>query len=248
MKSVLLYPIGNTEAVRFAVSILHKEGISVIDHPAPEVTHLLLDVPGFTADGHLRSGEDVDNYLERLPPSITVAGGNLNHPALAEYHAMDFLQDENYLCANAAITADCALQVAAPMLKTTFADTPILVIGWGRIGKCLAKILKRLGTDVTVASRKERDRAMLTALGYRAVDYDAPLAPYRLIFNTVPAPVFTRENQPHRDCIKIDLASEPGLWGEDVISARGLPGRYTPESSGRLIAETFLRLYREGQK
>lgn len=248
MKSILLYPIGNTEAVRFAVSLLHKQGIPIIDHPAPEVTHLLLDVPSFTDDGHLRSGGDVENDLERLPPSITVAGGNLSHPSLEDYRIMDFLQDENYLCANAAITADCALQVAAPMLKTTFADTPILIIGWGRIGKCLAKILKGFGTDVTVAARKEKNRAMLTALGCRAVDYGTSLAPYQLIFNTVPAPVFTRENQPHKDCIKIDLASELGLWGEDVISARGLPGRYAPESSGRLIAETFLRLYREGQK
>ena len=245
MNSVLLYPIGTTQAVRHAVSLLHKKGIPLIDHPAPEITHLLLDVPSFTADGSLRSGGAVEHHLERLPQDITVVGGNLQYPALSGYRTVDFLQDPLYLSRNAAITADCAIRVAAQTLKTTFADTPVLVIGWGRIGKCLAKMLKNLGCDVAVAARKESDRAMLIALGYRAVNYDTSLKPYRLIINTVPAPVFSREITLCANCVKIELASSPGLTGEDVISAKGLPGIHTPESSGRLIAETFLRLCKE---
>lgn len=245
MNSVLLYPIGITQAVRHAVSLLHKKGIQLIDHPAPEITHLLLDVPSFTTDGSLRSRGTVEHHLERLPQDITVVGGNLQHPALSGYRTVDFLQDPLYLSRNAAITADCAIRVAAQTLKTTFADTPVLVIGWGRIGKCLAKMLKNLGCDVAVAARKESDRAMLIALGYRAVNYDTSLKPYRLIINTVPAPVFSREITLCTDCVKIELASSPGLTGEDVISAKGLPGIHTPESSGRLIAATFLRLCKE---
>lgn len=246
MKSVLLYPIGKTDAVRFAVSVLHKEGIPIIDHPAPEITHLLLDVPAFSADGSLRCGTDIGIHLERLPQSIIVAGGNLDHPALREYRTVDFLRDETYLSSNAAITAECALQVTAPLLKTTFAETSALVIGWGRIGKCLAKLLKGFGADVTVAARSSKDRAMLSALGYRTVDYSTPPEQYRLIINTVPAPIFSKEIPLCKDCVKIDLASTPGLLGEDVVHARGLPGIYAPESSGRLIANTFLRLCKEG--
>ena len=40
----------------------------------------------------------------------------------------------------------------------------------------------------------------------------------------------------------IDLASKPGMGGENVIVARGLPGKMQPEQSGQLIAETFMRL------
>ena len=67
---------------------------------------------------------------------------------------------------------------------------------------------------------------------------------YRLIFNTVPAPVLSREQTAHcrENCLKIDLASEKGIAGEDVVWARGLPGTDAPESSGKLIAETVLRL------
>ena len=44
------------------------------------------------------------------------------------------------------------------------------------------------------------------------------------------------------NAIKIDLASVPGMNGDDVIIARGLPGKEAPESSGKLIADTILRL------
>lgn len=248
MKPLLLYPVGTTKAVAHAVSILHKEGIPIIDHPAPEVTHLLLDVPSFSSDGSLRGGGAVEKHLERLPPDITVVGGNLDHPALQEYNTINLLLDEQYLARNAAITAECALQIAAPMLNTTFRDTKTLVIGWGRIGKCLAQLLKAMGADVTVAARKAGDRAMLTALGYEAVGFDKELISYGLIYNTVPAPVFSDQLPQCKACLKIDLASRTGLAGEDVIIARGLPGVCAPESSGRLIANRFIHLCREGSK
>ncbi len=240
MRPMLIYPVTSTEASACAVRILHKEGIQIIDHPAPEITHLLLDVPSFANDGSLRGGREIESILERIPRDVAVVGGNLDHPALEEYETYDLLRDETYLAKNAAITADCALQVAAPLLKTTFRETPTLILGWGRIGKCLAGLLKNLDTPVTVAARKESDQAMLKALGYGAVDYSQLPVSCSLAFNTVPGQNF--ETAP--SCVKIDLASQKSLHGEDVIWARGLPGVYAPESSGKLIAETMLRLLR----
>ena len=240
MRPVLFYPVISTEASANAVRILHRQGIRTIDHPAPEITHLLLDVPSFADGGHLRGGGRIETILERIPGDVAVVGGNLNHPGLDGYKKYDLLQDETYLAQNAAITADCALQVAAPMLKTTFRDTPTLILGWGRIGKCLAAMLKALGTPVKVAARRESDRAMLTALGYHAVDFNS-LPGGSLLFNTVPG----QNYQIHSSCVNIDLASQKSISGEDVIWARGLPGVYAPVSSGTLIAETILRLCRK---
>jgi dipicolinate synthase subunit A len=78
---------------------------------------------------------------------------------------MDLLKDPHYLAKNAAITAECALKVAAPYLKTTFSESPTLILGWGRIGKCLARLLSARNCPVSVAARKESDRAMLEAFG-----------------------------------------------------------------------------------
>lgn len=245
MNDMLVYPIGTTDAVRFAAGSLQRSGIPLVDHPTPEATHLLLDIPSFSPDGMLRGGGQPERILEMLPPEITVVGGNLDHPSLAEHRTLDFLRDPRYLAMNAAITADCALQIAAPLLSTAFYDTPTLVIGWGRIGKCLARLLHGLGAEVTVAARKEADRAALFSLGIPAVNMDADLGKYRLIFNTAPEPVFSEQLPYCINCVKIDLASSRGLHGDDVIWARALPGKLAPESSGKLIAETFLRLCKE---
>ena len=241
-----IYRAGNGEALRWACRFLAKEGISSTDRPGPEVTHLLLPAPSFQADGTLKGGGDLEEILAALPRDITVLGGNLSHPALAGYKTMDLLQDGEYTAKNAAITADCAIRVAAQNLPVVFDGCPILVIGWGRIGKCLAKLLQGLGAQVTVAARKEADRNLAGALGFNAVDAKeliGKLGVFRVIFNTAPAMVLTKElaEECRPGCLKIELASRPGIEGDDVVSALGLPGKMAPESSGKLMAQTIIR-------
>ena len=195
-------------------------------------------------------GGSVENLLAQLPPDVTVCGGNLDHPALDNYRCIDFLKDAQYQAENAYITAECAVEIALSYLPMTLRRCPVLVIGWGRIGKCLGQILHALGADLTVAARKDADRAMCRGLGCAAVDTARmveTLGKYRLILNTAPERLLTKEQlaQCHPDCVKIDLASKTGMEGDSVIVARGLPGVHMPESSGRLIAETYVRLCRE---
>lgn len=250
MNLPLVFPVGETPACDFAGKFLEESRWEVTDHLSPDITHLLLDVPSFRCPGVLRSGEPIDALLERLPAGITVIGGNLSDPALDKYRKADLLADPLYLAKNAAVTAHCALLLAGKRLATVYPDTPTLIIGWGRIGKCLAKLLRGMGAPVTIAARKEGDRAILQALGYTAVSPEnlPPLLPgFRLIFNTAPAAVLTEDMVSlGKKALKIDLASSPGIPGEDVIPARGLPGIYAPESSGRLIAETVLRFWKDG--
>ena len=134
----MIVPAGSTAACRHAQRILAEQGFTVVDHPTPEATHLLLDVPSFEAPGRLRGGGELSRWLEMLPPGITVIGGNLDCSELAGYPVVDLLRDAQYVAQNAAITAHCALEVAAPLVETTLADGPSLIVGWGRIGKCLA--------------------------------------------------------------------------------------------------------------
>lgn len=245
LKQLLLYPIGCTDSCRYASANLQEAGISLIDHPSPDVTHLLLDIPS-------REIAQAKEVLRMLPNDITVIGGDLENDSLSSYKRIDLLQDPYYLAKNATITAECALRVAASHLSTTLADSPTLILGWGRIGKCLANMLSSIGCDVTVAARKEADRAMLEALGYHAVDFpqiSETLQCCRLLFNTVPAlPLHSSIIDTWKQGIAIDLASAPGMQGESIISARGLPGKYAPESSGRLIAKTILRFLKEETK
>lgn len=246
---MLLYPIATTESGRYAAALLSRAGIALTDHPSPDVTGLLLDVPSFGRDGQLRGGGNLTPLLQMLPPQIQVIGGNLDQPCLEGYRRLDLLKDPAYLSQNAAITADCALRLAGGRMKTTFADAPALVIGWGRIGKCLSRLLRCAGSPVTIAARKESDRAMAKALGFEVLEIRQipdKLPEFRLLFNTVPAPVLSCAQLAQcRECLMIELASSPGLEGPQVIAAPGLPGIWAPVSSGTLIAETCLHLWKE---
>lgn len=238
MQNCRLYLSGYTPALGFAAKALAANGVTPVTTPQ-SATHVLLPVPTFDTDGSIKGGGRLENLLEQLPSDAVILGGNLNRPELALYRTVDFLKDPVYTAENAAITAHCALQLAMNKLPVTLAGQKILVIGWGRIGKCLARLLRQVDAQVTVAARKETDRAMAAALGYQAVDTAAidPL-PYRVIFNTAPAMVLPQSDG---NALKIDLASKLGLGGLDVVWARGLPGRDAPESSGQLIARTALR-------
>ena len=249
MNKAIFCTAGHSGALSYARKILSDQGFQFIDRKDPDVTHLLLPVPSFEADGRIKGGGILENVLADLPEDITVIGGNLSHPILQGYHKIDLLQDAMYVAQNAAITADCAIRVAAPLLETTFSHSPALIVGWGRIGKVLAQYLKGLGCPVTVAARKEKDRAMLRALGILSVDPEKirSLESFRIVFNTAPEPVLRNLTQ-ESNCAKIDLASKKGLTGDDVIWARGLPGKYAPESSGRLIAKVVLDKIQEERK
>lgn len=227
MQDICVYIPEMTPALHFAAAQLKEWGISIVALPCQDVTHVLLSIPT------KRVPEP-----RTLPDSITVFGGNLGE---TPYKSIDLLQDEEYLAQNAAITAHCAIKVALQHMAFTLAGCKALIIGWGRISKCLAPLLKAMGADVTIATRNTADRAILAATGFGVVDTGAIDAEtYRLIFNTAPASVLDGEKA-DRNAVLIDLASQKGISGDNVIWARGLPGKEAPESSGILIARTVLR-------
>lgn len=242
MNGPVFFTAGHTEALKYATRNLQEKGFSFTDKPGDSVTHILLGVP-------VGPQENTKQLLPLFSKDVTVIGGNLDFPELANYRTIDLLKDPLYLAQNANITAHCAVKQAANRLPVILERCPVLVIGWGRIGKCLASLLKQMGAIVTVAARKESDRATLESLGYETEDSTAlgySLIRYRAIFNTVPTMVLPKNAIAfcHEDCLKIDLASKPGVDAEDVIWARGLPNKDAPESSGALIANTILRFIR----
>ena len=243
MHDFVFYCAGSSRAQIYAAAFLMEEGVTFLPCPDHTVTHLLLPVPSFDSDGSIKGGGDLGALLKQLPKTVTVIGGNLRREELAEYEVWDLLEDPWYLARNASITAHCALELAMAKLPITLEKCPVLVIGWGRIGKCLAKLLHGLGACVTVAARKESRRVMIDALGYKSCPIDEIRTEnYRLIINTVPAMVLPVAPGTG---LKIDLASVPGIGGTGVLQARGLPGLLAPESSGALMSQVITQWLKE---
>mgnify|MGYP002579447593 FL=1 len=249
MRNILIYPVGCTPASHAAVRALADSGIDIADHITPEATHLLMDAPSFSGNGLLKSGANLQELLALLPEHITLIGGMLPEEITGSHPAIDLLKDDLYLWKNAALTAECALRVAGEKISFSLCSAPVLVIGWGRIGKQLAFLLKAHGAEVAVLSRSIAHRAEATSFGLRSIAPEAladEIHKYRILFNTAPGIMVPRPLA--AECagsLKIDLASTPGIEAADVIQARGLPGIHVPESAGRLIADTVIRLTRE---
>ena len=223
MSEFNIYCLPGNAATEYAGRFLQQMGVPVSFVPDAAATHWLLPVP--------------TRIPVQAPEGVTVIGGNL------EGTGIDLLKDPFYLAENAAITARCALKLIGKDLK----NLPVLVLGWGRIGKCLGKFLAEAGAEVTIAARKEADVAMVRALGYEGIFlHEAPplLTRFDALINTIPAMVLSASGC-RKDCVLLELASQPGMAGDNIIDGRGLPGKYVPEESGRLIARTILRLCEE---
>lgn len=217
MKRPRLY-IARSPALDYARKILLEAGYEVSNKIDKRVSHILLSVP-------------TRELPEALPEGCTLIGGNITE-------GIDLLKDPYYLAENAAITAHAAIKIAMNALPVCLWECSALIMGWGRIAQCLAHLLKGMGVRVIIAARKPEALALAKALGFHALPLEGlDYKPYRLVFNTVPQDLGLKDEDFSPGCLKIDLASVKALPGADTLWARGLPGKETPESSGRLIAE-----------
>lgn len=238
MKQPIFYTAGDSPALLHARNLLQSWGYDMSPIPNEHVTHLLLPVPSFAEPGVIKGGRKLRDILKDLPENLTIFGGKLG---TLPYRTVDFLEDEYYLAENAAITAHCALKRIIGQYDGILQHTPVLVIGWGRIGKHLAAMMRSLGADVTVAARKEADRYALKRQQYNSVEPGKwELKRYAIIINTAPASVMSQE-QARKDALLMDLASVRGIAGDRVDWALALPGKDAPAVSGTLIAKTALR-------
>ena len=148
---------------------------------------------------------------------------------------------------NAIPTAEGAVEIAMRELDSSLRDARVLITGFGRVAKVLAHVLKGLGCDVTVSCRRKSESAWCRVYGYGFVPLESlkdKVNDYDVIFNTVPATVFTKEVLCNTKAVIIDLASAPGGVDTDaaselgikVIRALSLPGKVAPRSAGGIIA------------
>ncbi len=181
-------------------------------------------------------------------------GGNM--PFSDKTH-IDYAVCEELLLKNAYLTAEAAVNLAAAETKSALLGLSVTVLGYGRIGKFLAKLLLGIGCKITVAARRRESRAEAEIAGCRSVGFDdrTAFSEADIIFNTVPFEVLGEKELSFvkQNALIIDLASGSGginacsaqKSGTRVIRALGLPGKYAPESAGRIIFETAVSLLAE---
>lgn len=156
---------------------------------------------------------------------------------------------------NALITAEAAIGIIAADSNKTINGMEILVLGFGRLGKMVAKSFSSLNAKVTVEARKDADLAWINAYGYNALNLEnltENIHKYDIIINTVPFMLLDKEKieKLKKDVFVLDLADERGIDTKEArkrniknLWALSLPAKNAPYSyaeSIKNVMETIL--------
>ena len=159
-----------------------------------------------------------------------------------------YARREEYQIAIARLTAEGAIALLRP--ETGLSGAHILLLGYGRIARLLARELQKAGALVTAAARSGEQRAWAEAEGIEALPLDAlsgALDRFDVIIGTIPAPVLT---EPLLALVRqaarlLARAAAPG--GTDAaaaherglryIRAPGLPAKYAPERAAVILRD-----------
>ncbi len=245
-----------------------EESVGTLEDAVLKADFILLPLP-YTTDGifiHTPLHTEkisIRSLLSMLKKHQTVLAGkadSLLASLLSEkgIPLFDYAEREEFAILNAIPTAEGAIEIALKERPATLWGAKCLVTGFGRISKILAHRLKAFGTEVTVSARKASDLAFINAYGYSPIetkDIKKHISSFDIIFNTVPHKILDDAvlQKTRADALIIDLASRPGgvdfesaqNLGLSVIWALSLPGKSSPKTAGRIIADTALNIVNE---
>jgi dipicolinate synthase subunit A len=202
-------------------------------------------------------------FFKRMSKNQLFIAGRIsdkvNHLAqVYNVYSVDLLEREEMAVLNAIPTAEGAIQIAMEELPITLHDSNTLILGFGRTGKTLAKMLAGIGSNVYVEARKYSDIAWIRSYGYNPVlinELTNYISGMDVIFNTIPHTIFTADllSKVGKDCLIIDLASKPGgidfnkakEMGIKTIWALSLPGKVAPVTAARFLKDTVYNIIEE---
>ncbi len=203
----------------------------------------------------------VQNLISKMKNKIFIAG-SINQEFFEEFSknnkVIDIIKKEELAILNAISTSEGTIKIIIEQTLTTIHNSSILVMGFGRIGKILSNMLKKLNANIYVEARKNEDIAWIQAYGYTPIrlnELDQNLQKFDVIVNTIPNIILNkaRLETVKKECLIIDLASNPGgvdfnaakEKGINAIWALALPGKIAPITSAKYIKETLYNIFEE---
>lgn len=200
----------------------------------------------------------IEDFSKHIQGKTLIAGNIKNIEKSNNVQIYDLMKNEPLTIANAISTAEGALQIAMEETKITIHNSEILILGFGRIGKILAKDLQALGAKITCEARKQEDIAWIKAYGYKPLELNKLnnnseiLEKFDIIFNTIPHLILDQEKlqKVNKNCVIIDLASKPGGVDFEECNklkiknkwALALPGKVAPVTSAKYIKEQIYEI------
>ncbi|MDA8233974.1 MAG: dipicolinate synthase subunit DpsA [Clostridia bacterium] len=221
---------------------------------------VILPMPGTNDEGKIHAvfskipllltPEIMDRIPQEVPILVGAAKPYLKNLVAARSREMiEIAEIDDVAILNSIPSAEGAIQLAMEESLITIHGSNSFVLGFGRCGITLARMLCGLGAKVTAVARKSADLARIYEAGYEACTFgemEDLIQEADFIFNTVPAPVLPagllKKVKP--EVVIVDIASTPGgtdfkaaaNLGLKAILAPGLPGKVAPKTAGDILA------------
>lgn len=207
----------------------------------------------------------VNDFFKTLNKKSIFFSGKLDESTLTlarKYmiRTVDILIREDFAILNAIPTGEGILEIAMRETFFTLNSSNILIVGYGRVGKTTAMMLRGLGANVYVAAKPFHEQSYAVTHGMKIVDFDEMkqrMHHMDILINTVPVLVVTEEilKNAKKNCLLIDIASKPGgidfekarELGLKTIWALSLPGKVAPMTSAKIVRDTVLNVLREAE-
>ena len=220
---------------------------------------ILLSIPSSRDKIHL-TGTDIPlrSVIDNAEGRSLIVGYGLPAAfvtdALTEgIRVFDLCQDERFLRENAEISAHGIVAHLMTKHKQAISEMSVGIVGYGRIGKMLTRMLLFLGADITLFTRRDETRLELCGVGINARDVSEIKYASGLdsIVNTAPARLLSEEQTAELiagGTEVIDVASADAVPQVDgVVRLLSIPDRSYPISAGRIYAAAVLRAVEGGR-
>ncbi len=197
----------------------------------------------------------MDEIVEHLWYGQKLFGGDFSEffygNLLKKYiEIFDFTKEPIHRTKKRALIAEEVLLEAMLLSEEAIVQSESLILGFGNVGKILAKRLRGMGSEVAIATEEETEREQAIKEGY-------PLLTYPILWNEVKNRKFVfltetmcigrvEELQVFApETIVLDVTGRKGMVDYGQIEKMGIlvkicspyPGKYTSKSTGEMMAD-----------
>ncbi|WP_077212214.1 dipicolinate synthase subunit DpsA [Bacillus dakarensis] len=248
---------------------IQKWKMTVSDVDFSQVDAMLLPVSGVDDDGKVHASfSDGDLFLTKeffqSTPERCVIYTGIETPYLKQLISSTnrklvplFVRDDLAIL-NSIPTAEGVLKLAIEHTEFMLHGSKVMVLGYGRVGKTIARIFSGVGANVTVASKHHDEMARVLECGLTPIhlkELENEVRTVDICINTIPHLILTPAvlTNMSQNALIIDVASKPGgtdfqyaeKIGLKTLWALGLPGKVAPKSAGEIIGKVVVGLLEE---
>ncbi|NLO88876.1 MAG: dipicolinate synthase subunit DpsA [Clostridia bacterium] len=257
-------------AVGFDKSSLPREVIycDSVEEAVENVDAAIMPMPGTDEEGRIRAifsakrlvfTKEAADKLSGKPLFIGVAKTYIKK-LCADYNIklVEIAELDEFAILNSIPTAEGAIQIAMQETPYTIHNSCCFVLGYGRVGTTLARMLCSLGARTFVVSKNDVELARAFEQGCSIIKLEElayAIDQADIIFNTIPARVLDGAvlEAVNKEALIIDIATTPAgtnfelaeRLGIKAILAPGLPGKVAPRTAGEILARILPKLIRQ---